>query len=241
VAVIRHIAKVAACLPLGHKKLRAAADMIITAFPFLLRLGEYKDYVSDSTPFTLGNVQIFVGTSRLDIFSALGAELYLAGAVLITSTTQKNGTKNKVIEMGLSGDPLVCVAKAVTRRVCHLRLHNAPPMTPLLRVYTGVGRRTHSVTPALISETLHEAIRYLGSTIGFLSNDIPARSLRAAGAMAFLVGKVNLYIIQILDGGRLHHIFRYLHLSAEPITKDFAAKMLNADYAIAPLQLVPYH
>ena len=36
-------------------------------------------------------------------------------------------------------------------------------------------------------------------------------------------------------------MFRYLHLSAEPIMKNFAAKILNADYTIAPSQLVPYH
>ena len=34
VAVIGHIAVVEACLPSGHKKLRVASDMIITAFSF---------------------------------------------------------------------------------------------------------------------------------------------------------------------------------------------------------------
>ena len=41
VAVIHHIAKVTACLPPGHKKVRAAADMIITAFS--------SSYVQEST------------------------------------------------------------------------------------------------------------------------------------------------------------------------------------------------
>ena len=54
VSVIRHIAKVAAHLSPGNEKLRAAADMIITAFFLLLCPGEYTDSVSDATSFTLG-------------------------------------------------------------------------------------------------------------------------------------------------------------------------------------------
>ena len=72
-----------------------------------------------------------------------------------------------------------------------------------------------------------------------MPNDVSARSLRAAGAMALLVGKVDPDIIQILGLWRSDEMFRYLHLSTEPITKDFTAKMLNADYTMAPLQLMP--
>ena len=69
----------------------------------------------------------------------------------------------------------------------------------------------------------------------------PARLLRAAGAMALLVGKVDPDIIQILGRWHSDEMFRYLHLLAEPIMKGFAAKMLNVDYTMAPSQLVPCH
>ena len=91
--------------------------------------------------------------------------------------TQLNRVENKVLGMGISGDPMVCVVKAVTRRVCHLRPHNAPILTLILQVYTGVGQRTLSVTPALISKTLKEAVGFLGSNIGFMPNTVSARSL----------------------------------------------------------------
>ena len=159
----------------------------------------------------------------------------------LTFTTQKNGVENKVIKMGLSGCPRVCAVKAVTRRVCHLRSHNAPAKTPLARIYTGVGRRTQSVTPTLISKTLRNAVSWVGEDLGFLPSDVSACSLRAGGAMALLVGKVDPDIIQILGRWRLDEMFCYLHLSAEPIMKNFAANMLNADYTIAPSQLVPFH
>ena len=239
IAVIKRIAFIAERLPAGERKLRAVADMIIIAFFFLLRPGEYTDSKSDTTPFTLADVQLFVGIRRLDLLTASDAELGLARAVSLTFTTQKNGVENEVIKMGLSGDPRVCAVKAVVRRVVDLRSHNAPPTTPLARVYTGGGRRHLSVTPALISTTLKQAVRYLGADLGFLPSDVSARSLRAAGAMALLVAKVDPDIIQILGRWRSDEMFRYLHLSAEPIMKDFASKMLRADYTLAPSQLVP--
>jgi len=46
-------------------------------------------------------------------------------------------------------------------------------------------------------------------------------------------------IIQLLGRWRSDEMLRYLHLSAEPVMKDFAKRMLNADYRLAPNQLVP--
>ena len=111
--------------------------------------------------------------------------------------------------------------------------------TPLARVYTGVGRRPLSVTPALISTTLKNAVRYLGADLGFLPSDVSARSLRAAGAMALLVAEVDPDIIKILGRWRSEKMFCYLHLSADPIMKDFTSGILRADYTLAPSQMVP--
>ena len=241
--MIRHIARVAQQLPPGpvSEKLCAAADMIIIAFFFLLRPGEYTDSVSDTTPFTLGDVQMFIGTLRLDIVTADEQLLNQALSASLTFTTQKNGVENEVIRQGLSGDPYVCCVKATKRRVCHLRAHNAPLSAPLARVYSADGHRPSGVTPALITKTLRDAVRCLGPTLGFLESEVSARSLRAAGAMALLVAKVDPDIIQILGRWRSDEMFRYLHLTAGPIMKNFARRMLHADYTIAPSQLVPCH
>ena len=241
ISVIRRIAYIAQHLPAGSERMQATADMIIIAFFFLLRPGEYTDAKSDTTPFTLGDVQLAIGDRRLPLATASRAELDQARTASLTFTTQKNGVENEVIRHFLSGDPYLCPVKAIIRRVCHLRLHNAPLSTPLSRIYTGIGSRTQSVTPALITKTLRAAVSLLGADLGFLASEVSARSLRAAGAMALLVAKVDTNIIQILGRWRSDEMFRYLHLTAEPIMKQFASKMLNADYTLAPSQLVPCH
>ena len=215
--------------------------MIIIAFFFLLCPGEYTNANSDTTPFTLGNVQLSIGNRRLPLATATAAVLNQARTASLTFTTQKNGVENEVIRHFLSGDPYICVVKAVIRCVCHLRSNNAPASTPLSQVYVANGSRTQLVTPTLITKVLRGTVTYLGADLGFLPAKISACSLRAAGTMSLLVAQVDTNNIQILGRWRSDKMFRYLHLTAEPIMKQFASKMLNADYTLAPSQLVPCH
>ena len=93
--------------------------------------------------------------------------------------------------------------------------------------------------PALITTTLKTAIQYFGANLGFLPSDVSAQSLRAAGAMALLVAEINPDIIQVLGHWRSDKMFCYLHLSAEPMIKNFASRIIRADYTLALLQRVP--
>ena len=237
IAVIRYIAFIAQHLPADAHFLRAEADMIIIAFFYLLRPGEYTDSPSDTTPFCLADVQLAIGQRRLDLRLSSPAELEQSRQASLTFTTQKNGVENEVIRLGRSGDPYLCPVLAIQRRVLHLRENGAPPSTPLARVYTTTG--VASIKPCDITATLRKAVTFLGADLGFLPHEVSARSLRAAGAMALLVAKVDPDIIQLLGRWRSDEMFRYLHLTADPIMKDFAHKMLHADYRLAPSQLVP--
>ena len=73
ISVIRRIAFIAQHLPPNAELLRATADMIIIAFFFLLRPGEYTDAPSDTSPFTLGDVQLAIGDRRLPLDTATDA------------------------------------------------------------------------------------------------------------------------------------------------------------------------
>ena len=240
IAVLRRICAVARALPPNSFFLEAIADMIIIAFFFLLRPGEYTDSPSDTTPFTLGDVQLFIGPTRINLDTATDGEILMARSASLTFTTQKNGVPNEVIKLGRSGDPYCCPTLAIIRRVLHLRSNKAPPHTPLARVYLASGT-TRSVKPSDITSHLRCAVRFLGFGLGFTADEVSARSLRAGGAMALLVSKVDTDIIQLLGRWRSDEMLRYLHLTAEPIMRDFATKMLNADYTISPHQLVPMH
>ena len=223
VTVVRHILFAAIASQLTGNI--AVADMIALAFFFLLRPGEYTATPSDTTPFCLGDVQLFVGLTRLDLSLATDAELLSATFGSLTFTTQKNGVRGEVLGLARSGNPQLCPVLALARRVIHLRSHGATPLTPLSAYYDHSWRK---VSPADITEALRTAVIALGpQALGFLPSDISARSLRAAGAMALLCAHVDTDLIRLLGRWRSDEMMRYLHLQAEPVMRNFSALMLS--------------
>jgi len=159
-----------------------------------------------------------------------------------TFSTQKNGVRGEVIGLGLSGSPLVCPVLSTARRVIHLRNHSALPSTPLATYYCIRGGHTtrHSVTPSDITTVLRISVSALGPSIGLLPDDITARSLRAGGAMALLVARVDTDIIRLIGRWRLDEMLRYLHLQAQPIMRNFARLMLQGgNYNLIPGPTIP--
>ena len=237
IQVLHHIAAIA--LASQDNTLVAIADMITLAFFFLLRPGEYTDSSSDTKPFHLQDVQLFVGAQRLNLASAPDIQLRTATFISLTFTEQKNGVRGEVIGLSRSGNPNLCPVNSLVRRVIHLRQSRAAPNTPLARVYNGT--RWVKITPTMITKTLRDAVTYLSpASLGFLPTDISARCLRAAGANALLCAKVDTDIIRLLGRWRSDEMLRYLHLQAAPVMKNFARAMLaGGDFTLVPNQLVP--
>ena len=69
--------------------------MIIIAFFFLLRTGEYTGTKSDSAPFCLSDVTFSVGRMVFDTAIATDNELAAATFVILIFSTQKNGVRKK--------------------------------------------------------------------------------------------------------------------------------------------------
>ena len=217
----------------------AIADMIVLAFFFLLRPGEYTATKSDTTPFRLCDVRLSVGSQYLDIFTATPEQLNTATFASLTFTDQKNGVRGEVIGMSTSGDPHFCPVKALVRRIIHLRSHNAAPTMPLGMYFDR--NKWRPVSPTAITATLRAAVTFLGpSTLGFLPKDVTARCLRAAGAMALLCARVDTDVIRLIGRWRSDEMLRYLTVQAEPVMRDYSRRMLShGDFVLHPNAEVP--
>jgi hypothetical protein len=167
ITVIRRIT-VSATADIVDNTFRAAADMIVIAFFFLLRLGEYTDNNKD--PFRLANTQLFIGERQLPILTALATELHQACFALLTFTSQKNGVCGKVIGLACSGNPYLCPVQAIIRQVLYLQSHSAPPSTPLARVFN----TPHKVTATFLTACIRKAVTTLGPDISFLPSKVSA-------------------------------------------------------------------
>ena len=138
---------------------KATADMILIAFYFLLRPGEYTASPSDTQPFDFRSVQLFLRPTHLDITTDTNDQLCCATFASLTFDSQKNGVQGEVIGLGLSGNPTLCPVKSIVRRVTHLRKHQASPHTPLSLCYSANCWRP--VTPTHVSAMLNNTVPYL--------------------------------------------------------------------------------
>ena len=188
---------------------------------------------------TFADVKLKIGPIALDLLTTLDEQLYNATFATYEFTTQKNSVRGEVIGQGRSGNLLLCPVFATVRRVIHLRNHNAPMAQPLATYYKN--GQWNNVTPSDITSMLRMSVLFLGpQNLGFLPQDISARSLRASGAMALLCAQVDSDIIRLIGRWRSDEMLRYLHVQAEPVMRHFASRMLNhGTFVLHPNNDVP--
>lgn len=233
VPILRHAMQMAVLSSSAFELARA--DMACLAFFFLLRPGEYTGDSPTSHPFLLQDVRFFLGHLALHHATAPVDQLLTSTFVTLEFTTQKSGVRGEVIGLGRSGDPHFCPVMALARRVAHLRQAAALPTQPLASYLDPVSSSLRRITPADITSLLRLSVAVLGHAYGFRPNDVSARSLRAAGAMALLCADVDSDRIRLLGRWQSDQMFRYLHVQAEPLMRNFASRMLHGgNYALLP-------
>jgi hypothetical protein len=203
----------------------AFAHMLTLGFFFLLRPGEYAATCNpDATPFRLCDIHLLHASRRLDVMTCPEAALDTVTHVALEFTTQKNGVRGELVGLGRSGHHTLCPVIAAIRRIKHLRLHAAPPFTPLYTVYTP---SPTCITTTDLTRQLRLACTALGATVGITPQDISVRSLRSSGAMALLCGNVDTDKIRLLGRWRSDEMLRYLHVQALPIAAPLASLMVR--------------
>jgi len=233
VPILRHALQIA--VHSGSAYDLARADMTCLAFFFLLRPGEYAGDTPTAHPFLLRDVRFFLGNLALHHATAPSDQLLNATFATLEFSTQKNGVRGEVIGLGRSGDPHFCPVLALARRVLHLRHAAAPPTQPLASYVDNDESILRRLTPADITSLLRLSVAVLGPTFGFRPDDVSARSLRAAGAMALLCADVDSDRIRLLGRWQSDQMFRYLHVQAEPLMRNFSSRMLlGGNYALLP-------
>ena len=218
----------------------AVADMVTIGFYYLCRPGEHSlsSDATRSTPFRLCDVFFSTGARQLHTFAASFAELDSASFVKLVFSDQKNAVRGESIGHGQTSHSYVGPIQACSRRVQHLRTHNAPPDTPLHAVF--VNNSWTYVRSSDITAALRLAAIALYDQTGISPGEISARSLRAGGAMALLCAHVDTDIIRLVGRWRSDEMLRYLHTQAYPLMHTFAQAMSTfGSFSLLPGQYVP--
>lgn len=216
------------------------ADMIIIAFFFLMRPGEYCSSQSEyHAPFRMCDVELFIGQRRLNLYTASEQELLGATFCKLTFSTQKNSVRGEQIGHGSANDPLFCPVRAVARRVLHIRQHSADTTTPMGHYYRSIGGKPSMISSGTVTTHLKTSASLLGPEYGVSRDDVYARSLRASGAMALLCARVDPDMVRLLGRWQSDAMIRYLYVQAIPIMQNMARRMLEAPTYRFNLQTLP--
>ncbi len=125
---------------------RATADLILIAFYYLLRVGEYtmkssRTSTKRTAQFRLKDVTFFKrdtnNTIRQLPRNAPDCNILNADSATLKLDNQKNGWKGVCIHHEANGNDYLCPVKALGRRYTHLQTHSSPMTTPLSAIFRG--------------------------------------------------------------------------------------------------------
>jgi hypothetical protein len=169
---------------------RATADLVATAFFFLLRVGEYTmpqaNVRTRTVQFRVQDVTFRQKNGTVISNTAPLAQLLQAASVTLWLDNQKNGQRGATIHH-TSCPTWFCPVKALARRVASILSQGCLPATPLSFVSPGV-----HVLAQHVKALVHQAAIDTNLVAqGYDLKRISTHSLRASGAMALKLQGVD--------------------------------------------------
>jgi hypothetical protein len=240
IAVLRHLVQLVVSDPAATESRKAIKDLVILAFYFLMRPGEYCNSTGEdsSHPFHSDELELWLGPRKLDLQTAADLELLTATFCILQFTDQKNANRGEQVGHAASGDYIFCPVRALARRVIHLRRNGAPPHTPIHCYYEQFRGRQLRVP----SSSINLLLRHSATLLNLNPADVTVKALRATGAMALITARIDSDLIRLLGRWQSDSMLRYLHVQAIPVLQNFARAMhLHGQLQALPAAGFPLH
>ena len=213
----------------------AIGDLIIIAFYFLLRIGEYtvkrkKNETKRTVQFRMMDVVFFKKDKhnrlRLLDTDASDEEIMNADGATLRLSDQKNGHKGACIHQEHNKQKYFSPVRAVGRRYCHIRQHTDDPETFISAYFESPGNR-RDVNDNDIRRALKIAAiaKDYESLRGIPTNRIDTHSLRAGGANALHLSGYSDREIQKMGRWRSDTFKEYISEQLSSFTKRMSTNM----------------
>jgi hypothetical protein len=204
------------------KKVKATADLTITAFFFLLRVGEYTKgtQATRTVPFRVQDVTFRHQDGTPIPNTAPLEQLTQAHSVTLFLDNQKNGERGATI-LHTACQSWFCPVQALARRVSTIMSTGMAQRTPLSYVTPGTYVRAQNVTDLV--KLAARATNLVAQ--GYDLKRVGTHSLRASGAMALkLQGTADTTIMRI---GRWRGLtfMTYIHSQIGALNVGLATRM----------------
>ena len=213
----------------------AIGDLIIIAFYFLLRIGEYtvkrtKNDTKRTVQFRMMDVIFFKkdkhGRLRQLKHDATDKQIMRADGATLRLSDQKNGHKGACIHQEHNGHRYFSPVRAVGRRYCHIRQHTKDPEAFLSAYFESPGNKL-DVNDNDIRRALKVAAvaKNYESFRGIPVSRIDTHSLRAGGANALHLSGYSDREIQKMGRWRSDTFKEYISEQLSSFTKGMSTAM----------------
>ena len=210
----------------------AISDLIIVAFFFLLRVGEYTfpkgTRRKRTTQFRIQDVTFFKGSHTISSRASL-AQLLKATSAKLTIDRQKNGVRGATVHHHSTSAHMFCPVKALARRVHAVLTLTTDPATPISLFafhLDGTAAHVHDthITIALRHGAAHAGLYFAG----YSRDRISSHSLRASGAMALKLNGADDTTIQKLGRWSSRTFLMYIHTQISAYAAGWSQKMTKS-------------
>ena len=217
------------------EKDKAATDLTMIAFYYLLRVGEYtvkgsRNSTKQTVQFKYEDVTFFrknqMGQLRCLPRNASNELIASADGATLKLDNQKNGWKGGCGYHETNGDTDHCPVRALGQRYLHLRHHGATPKTFLSAFYNKAGKRCN-ITNKDITAALKQAATVLDYPIakGIPIERIDTHSLRSGGANALSLAGFSDTQIQKMGRWRGATFKEYVREELASFSEGMSTKM----------------
>ena len=213
---------------------RAIGDLVLIAFYFLLRVGEYttkskRQNTKRTVQFKLEDITFFghdkLGRLRQLPHNATPADILMAHSATMKIDNQKNGWKGVCIHQEANGEDFLCPVRALGRRVLHMRMNHATRNTSISSYF--VAGKQCEITDKHIRQCLKDAARDLqyAELRGIPVERIDTHSLRSGGANALSLSGYSDREIQKMGRWRGATFKEYIREELACFSKGMTRKM----------------
>jgi hypothetical protein len=194
---------------------KAIGDMCLIAFYFLLRVGEYTSHRKGANTRTVqfrARDIVFWDENLCRIPNEASLEKLLqAHSATMTIDNQKNGTRGGTIHQNALKTQR-CPIKGLARRVHHIMSHANGSPDDIISTYFTPNGRSHILHSYNITTAVKTAVKATGLVEhGFPLTCVSSHSLRAGGAMAMHLNKIDRDTIRKMGRWSSDTFLMYIH------------------------------
>lgn len=222
--------------PTATEKDRATADLILIAFYYLLRIGEYtvkgtRNNTKQTAQFRMQDVTFFCtdvhGVLRQLPRNAPAELILTATSATLKLDNQKNGWKGVCIHQEHNGDPYHCPVRALGRRYTHIRQHTENQHSTFLSTYYMESNTRYDISDRQIRSALKLAAIALDypSRKGIPIDQVDTHSLRSGGANALALNGYSDREIQKMGRWRSATFKEYIREELDCFAAGMSTKM----------------